>query len=164
MTGSNYLKAGVTGLIGSLVMFILMQIALKTGMAPFNVPPSSAFLHSIGMPAKPLALIGHFLYGAFWSIILVAIAKASTSLGKGIILSIILWLIMMLIISPIIGWGVFGFGDAAGNAKDSPLYLAPGPKYLIATLVLHLVFGLVVGGINAAWTVKGKARQYSTSS
>lgn len=154
MTTSNYVKAGVVGLLGSLVMFILMQIAMSTGMAPFNVPPSAAFLISIGLPAKPLALIGHFLYGAFWSIVLVALYKESVSLGKGMVLALILWAIMMLIISPIIGWGVFGFGDASEMAKDAKLYLAPGPQYLISTLVLHLIFGLIVGGINPAWAAK----------
>ncbi len=154
MATSNYVKAGVVGLLGSLAMFIIMQITLATGMAPFNVPPSAAFLIKMGIPAKPLALIGHFLYGAFWSIILVAIYKDSVSIGKGIILALILWLIMMLILSPIIGWGIFGFGEASEMAKDAKLYLEAGPKYLIATLILHLIFGLVVGGVNKAWAVK----------
>jgi len=154
MRSTNYVKAGVAGLLGSLVMFILMQIGLATGMAPFNLPPSAAFLVSIGLPAKPLALIGHFLYGAFWSIVLLGVTKDNVTIGKGTLLAVILWLIMMLIISPIIGWGVFGFGDAGEMAKDAKLYLAPGPKYLIATLVLHIVYGLIVGGVNKAWAAK----------
>lgn len=154
MTNSNYVKAGLVGLLGSLIMFIIMQITLAAGMAPFNVPPSAAFLISIGVPAKPLALIGHFLYGALWSIVLVAIYKEYVSFGKGILLSLILWLIMMVIVSPIIGWGLFGFGDASELAKDARLYLAPGPKYLVATLVLHLIFGAVLGWLNPAWAAK----------
>ena len=164
MTGNNYLKAGAVGLLGSLIMFILMQIGLRTGMAPFNVPPSAAFLVKLGLPAKPLALIVHFLYGAFWSIVLVTIFKGAVSMGKSIFLALILWLVMMLIISPIVGWGVFGFGNAHEEfAKNAPLYLAPGPKYLMVTLVLHLVYGLTLGWLNPAWAAAKKSGQYSTS-
>ena len=84
---------------------------------------------------------------------LVQLAKGSTNLARGILLSIGLWLVMMLILSPVIGWGVFGAGTADG-AKEAKLYLAPGPKYPIATLVIHLVYGLVMGGLNHSWTTK----------
>lgn len=136
-------------------MFILMQTALSTGMAPFNVPPSAAFLISFGLPAKPLALIGHFLYGAFWSIVLVALFKKGTTIAKGIFLSLLLWLIMMLVFSPMIGWGVFGVGESPA-VEGEPLYLEPGPKYIVATLLLHLLYGLTIGWLNPAWTLKGK--------
>lgn len=155
MQGNTFAKAGVVGLVGSLVMFILMQIALSTGMAPFNVPPSAAFLISLGLPAKPLALFVHFLYGAFWSILLVALYKQAVSVGKGVLFSLVPWLIMMLILSPLIGWGIFGSAEAE-VAKDHQLYLAPGPKYVVATLVLHIVFGLVIGGLNRGWALKGE--------
>lgn len=160
MQTSQLLKAGVTGLIGSLAMFILIQIALTSGMAPFNVPPSAAMLIKLGLPAKPLALIVHFLYGAFWSIVLVWIYKENTGVKQGLLVSFILWLIMMLVMSPIIGWGFFGFG---GNefAPDHKLHLAAGPKYPIATLIIHVVYGIVIGGVNKAWSIKN---QQETSS
>jgi hypothetical protein len=64
-------------------------------------------------------------------------------------LSIILWLIMMVIYSPIIGWGFFGFADTSDLAQK--LQLEHGPKYLVMTLVLHLLYGLVIGWLNAMW-------------
>jgi hypothetical protein len=158
MTNQNYLKAAVVGLIGSLAMFILIQLAISAGMAPFNVPPSAAFLISLGLPAKPLALIVHFLYGAFWSVILVAVAKENAGIKQGLILSLAVWLIMMLVMSPIIGWGVFG-GATAEVSQDAKLYLAPGPKYPIATLVIHLVYGLVIGGLNKSWSLKVRQQE-----
>lgn len=155
MKPNTILKAGVVGLLGSLIMFILMQLGLSAGMAPFNKPPSAAFLISLDLPPKPLALIGHFLYGAFWSIFLVAFFKKGASLGKGVLLSIALWFIMMLILSPIIGWGVFGAGESPA-AEGEALYLEPGPKYIVVTLVLHLLYGLTIGKLNPAWSLKGK--------
>ncbi|MFB6258506.1 MAG: hypothetical protein ABEH38_07415 [Flavobacteriales bacterium] len=151
MKGNTLLKAGTVGLLGSLVMFIPMKIGLKTGIAPFEIPPSAAFLKSLNLPAMPLALIGHFLYGAFWSIVFVALFKGSAGLGKGILLSIVLWLVMMLVISPIIGWGVFGAGE---SPSDPALHLDPGPKYMVVTLVLHLLYGLLVGWLDPKWAAK----------
>ncbi len=156
MQGSTLAKAGIVGLIGSLVMFIMMQISLSTGMAPFNVPPSAAFMISIGLPAKPLALIVHFLYGAFWSVLLVAIYKQATSVGKGILFSLIPWLILMLVFSPIIGWGVFGMGDGNDVAKDSELYLGSSAMFFVASLVLHILFGAIIGWLDRAWALKGE--------
>lgn len=162
MTNQNYLKAAVVGLAGSLAMFVLIQLAISAGIAPFNVPPSAAFLINLGLPAKPLALIIHFLYGAFLSVVLVAVVKENVGIANGLVLSVIVWLVMMLIMSPMIGWGIFGSG-ASEMAKDAKLYLAPGPKYPIATLVIHLVFGLVIGGLNKAWAVKVPQQQSSAT-
>ncbi len=66
---------------------------------------------------------------------------------------------MMLILSPVIGWGVFGAGDLPSKEiyqEGAKLYLEPGPKYMVATLVLHLLYGITIGWVNAGWTVKGK--------
>ena len=160
MKTNTLLKAGVVGLLGSLIMFILMQIGLNTGMAPFQVPPSAAFLLSLELPAMPLALVGHFLYGAFWSIVLVALFKEGSSIGKGILLSIVLWLIMMLILSPVIGWGVFGMGERPDQEiykEGAKLFLEQGPKYIVVTLVLHLIYGLTIGWLNPKWSLRTKA-------
>jgi hypothetical protein len=161
MKANVLLKAAAVGLLGSLIMFVIMQLGLGAGIAPFEVPPSAAFLISIDMPAKPLALIGHFLYGAFWSIILVALAGKGTNIIKGIGLSVILWLVMMLIVSPLIGWGVFGAGELPQEElyqEGGKLFLESGPKYPIITLLLHLVYGISLGWVNRSWTLKDLSR------
>ncbi|MDZ7690153.1 MAG: hypothetical protein U5K69_03180 [Balneolaceae bacterium] len=149
---NHWTKAGIVGLVGSLIMFLFMMLGIHgTGIAPFNIPPSAAFLTKLGLAAGPLPLIVHFGYGAFWSILLVYLFKNKTDLGRGIGLALAAWLIMMLIYSPIIGWGVFGFGTAHTLAPSDPLYLEAGPKYLIMTLALHLIFGAVIGWLNPKW-------------
>jgi len=148
----KWIKAILTGFLGSLIMFLLMMLGIYgTGIAPFNVPPSAAFLIKLGLPAKPLALIVHFGYGAFWSLLLVYLYKEQTNIKKGLGLALVAWLIMMVIYSPIIGWGFFGFGGASALNPTNPLFLEAGPKYLISTLVLHLIFGAVIGWINPKW-------------
>mgnify|MGYP006295375231 CR=1 FL=1 len=43
----KWVHAAVAGLIGSLVLFVVMIPGVHvTGMAPFNMPPSAAFLEA----------------------------------------------------------------------------------------------------------------------
>jgi len=153
----QWLKAAIIGALAALVMFLLMFAAIQSGMAPFNVPPSAAFLVKLGLPAMPLALIVHFGYGIVWSIILVAVFKHRTSIGRGIGLAMALWLIMMLIYSPIIGWGLFGAADTSN--LPAKLQLGSTVKYIVASLVLHLIYGGIIGWLNPVWIYRGSARR-----
>lgn len=159
----RWIKSATVGALGSLIMFLIMIWAIQvSGIAPFNMPPSAAFLEVLGLNVGPLALLTHFGYGAFWSMVLVYLFGTDTSTGKGIGLALGLWLFMMVVYSPIIGWGLFGFGDAGQLPADHPLYLEPGPKYLVATLVLHLVYGTVIGWLNPRWIEAGSAARRET--
>jgi len=151
----KWLKAALIGAIGSLVMFAFLFVGIHvTGVAPFNIPPSAAFLQMLGLNIGPLPLLAHFGYGATWSALLVALYGSSVTTQRGIGLALALWGFMMLVYSPLIGWGVFGFGGANHGLDPShPLYLGSGMKYLVATLVLHLIYGGIIGWGNAAWTV-----------
>lgn len=100
----KWIKAGIVGLAGSLIMFLLMMLGIHgSGMAPFNIPPSAAFLNKLGLALGPLPLIVHFGYGAFWSLLLIYLFDYKTNIKKGLGISLAAWLIMMLIYSPIIG-------------------------------------------------------------
>ena len=148
----KWLKSAGIGVLGSIVMFALMMLGIHvTGIAPFNLPPSAAFLESIRLNIGPLALMTHLGYGASWSIILLALYKNQVSTKNGIILASLLWLFMMIVYSPIIGWGFFGFGTESTLDPSAPLYLESGPKYLIMTPVLHLIYGGIIGWGNASW-------------
>jgi hypothetical protein len=157
----KWLKAALVGALGSLVMFAIMMMGIHgTGIAPFNLPPSAAFLEQIGLNVGPLPLLAHFGYGATWSVVLVAVAGTDTDVGAGLLLAVGLWLGMMLIYSPIIGWGLFGFGGAGHSlAPTDPLYLGSPVKYLVATLVLHVIYGSIIGGLNPAWIDLGVPEQ-----
>jgi hypothetical protein len=147
----KWIKATAVGLIAALVMFFLMISAIRLGISPFNVPPSAAMLTRIGINVGLLALFVHLGYGVFWSIALVYWFQEDTSIAKGIYVALGLWLIMMIVYSPIIGWGLFGFGNAGELSRSNALYLEPGPKYLVATLVLHLIYGWIIGWLNPLW-------------
>lgn len=150
----DWIKAGAVGALGSLVIFIVMLLGVNvTGFAPFNMPPSAAFLTALGLPAKPLAIIVHFGYGIVWAMILYALFRERVSVANGVALATVQWLIMMLVYSPIIGWGLFGLsGPAHELPPDAPLHLGNPVKYLVMTFVLHLVYGALNGWLIPKWT------------
>ncbi|MFQ5929604.1 MAG: hypothetical protein ACE5MK_07885 [Acidobacteriota bacterium] len=157
----KWVKAAVVGILGALVMFIFIAFAIQRDIAPFNIPPSAAMLTKLGINVGPLPLLVHLGDGAFWSMVLVFLLREHTNVWNSMGLGVALWLNMMIIYSPVLGWGFFGFGGSGSTlAPDHPLYLAPGPKYLIATLVLHVIYGAIIGWLNPLWiqfrTVPGK--------
>lgn len=142
----------LAGILASLGMFLFIYIGIHvTGVAPFNIQPSAAFLFNLGIYSPGYALLLHFCYGTFWSFVLVYTFEDDVTIGKAVILSIILWLFMMLVYSPIIGWGLFGFGYFRFLPSDHPLYLKSGISYMIITLFLHLIYGLILGYLNQRW-------------
>jgi hypothetical protein len=151
----KWLKAAFVGALGSLIMFALLFVGIHvSGFAPFNVPPSAAFLETLGLNVGPLPLLVHFGYGATWSVVLVALYDREVTTGRGVGMAMALWLFMMAVYSPIIGWGFFGFGGPNhALTPDAALYLGSGVKYVVATLLLHLIYGAVIGKGNEAWTV-----------
>ncbi|MFB6275724.1 MAG: DUF6789 family protein [Halothece sp.] len=148
----NLVKAIVAGLVGGLIMFIVLMLGTNQGIAPFNIPPSAAFLVSLGIPPKPLAPILHFAYAALGSVVLVLLFGRQTNVVKGIGLALILWLIFMLVYSPIIGWGIFGAaGPTTDLSKDAALYLGSSGKFVLITLILHVIYGIVIGWLDRHW-------------
>lgn len=145
----TWIKSGFVGAFGSLVMFAVMMPLIQTGVAPFHLPPSAAALKALGFPTQPLALLVHFGYGIAGSILLVACFGSQTDLTRGLGLAGVLWLLMMLVHSPLIGWGIFGTADTAGLPEV--LRLGSTGKYIVSTFLLHVVYGLIIGGLNPWW-------------
>ncbi|MFH5885852.1 hypothetical protein ACG2F4_16210 [Halalkalibaculum sp. DA3122] len=142
----------LAGFLASLAMFLFIYIGINiTGLAPFNVPPSSAFLHNLGIEGRGYALLLHFCYGTLWSYVFVYTFEEDVSISKAIILSLILWIFMMLVYSPLIGWGIFGMGYASHLRPGHPLFLSNSFSYIAITLALHLVYGFTLGYLNSRW-------------
>jgi len=157
----QWIKVSAVGALGSLIIFIVMILGTQVmGFAPFNMPPSAAFLQAIGISSKPLAVIGHFAYGIIWAVILFAIFRHKTDVWRGIGLAVVVqWLVLMqLVFSPITGWGIFG--TAAGSMPaDAPLALNSMPKYVVMTLVLHIVYGALNGWLIPKWAASSPATE-----
>ena len=147
----NDVKAIIIGASGSFFMFLILAPLIVLDKAPFNLPPPSAFLEVIGFNIHPFPWVVHFAYGIFCSILFARFCAGGGSLSKGVGLSLLLWLGMMVIYSPMIGWGFFGLGEAHLLSPEAPLYLAEGYSYAGIMLVLHLVYGATIGWLNPLW-------------
>lgn len=107
-----------------------------SGISPIPQPIPAAIIESIlGTLPKPVLMIlgmgAHFMYGGIGGPVLFKVAKEQRPIIQGLAWGIILWLIMHLIVLPLIGWGFF-----AGTMN---------PKIVPATLLLHLIYGGVLG-------------------
>jgi len=159
----RWIKAGAVGALGSLIIFAAMVVGVKvTGAAPFNLPPSAAFLEALGLNVGPLAVIAHFAYGIVWAWILLALFGRGVTVANGLGVAGFQWLLLMLVYAPVIGWGVFGLGGPAHTLPvTDPLYLGSSAKFIVMTLVLHAVYGALNGWLIPRWA-EGRTLQQAT--
>lgn len=135
-TSPSLLDGFLWGLSATIAMSVLMLIGMGTGMAPMPEPIPRAIVTGLfgsGLPqlaVMALAVVLHLGYGGIWGAGLAGIARPVT-LTKALGLGAGLWLIMQVIVLPLLGWGLFGTGIT--------------PAIAVATLVLHLVYGGVLG-------------------
>lgn len=131
------LRAGFGyGVVATIAMSILMLLTLVSGNSPMPQPvPKAVVAHLFGsrLP-KPLFMglaVGlHLGYGGVFGAILARVTRPVT-IGKGLALGVGLWVLMQVTFLPFLGWGLFGTTNT--------------PKIAVATLVLHLVYGGVLG-------------------
>ncbi len=154
------LKAGAVGLLGALIILAVMILGIQvTGLAPFNLSPSAAFLYALGFSSMPLALILHFGVGFVGAAMLYLLFGRGINPLNGIGLALVQWVLLMVVAGPIIGWGLFGI-DADGHAlsAEAPLFLGQTIKYVVLTFVLHVIYGGLNGTLIARWMGADGAR------
>lgn len=117
------------GLGVSILTAIVMLVLTKVGVSPFPKPPSLAFAETVLGRTLPLpvGLLFHAAYVTFWSIVFVQIFP-KRSFWPAMALAGGLWIGILVIFFPILGWGVAG--------------LHVSPKLIPASFVPHLLFGL----------------------
>tara|TARA_B100001971_G_scaffold111191_1_gene102203 strand:+ start:148534 stop:149091 length:558 start_codon:yes stop_codon:yes gene_type:complete len=139
-------KAIIIGLVASGIMLLFMQLIVSSGsFAYMNSTPVEVFLTDLNIPAQPLAMVLHLGYGTFWALLLVSIFKKRTNIKQALTMSAILWLSLMLLLAPAVGWGFFG---VQGNSVIDPSamnYIAPGNTFAVITFFAHLIYGLIIG-------------------
>ncbi len=131
----NIPKAIFAGFIATLVLSVLMIFKAMMGLMPdLNVIKMLAHM----MHAAPvMGWVAHFVVGAIiWGIAFALLFNKLPSQApwlKGIIFAIGAWVLMMIVVMPMAGAGLFG------------LHL--GIMAPVMTLVLHIIFGAVLGGV-----------------
>lgn len=128
----------VAGLVATTVISALMLFKQLIGVAP-QVDVIAMLTHLLGANTLVAGWLCHFFIGTLlWGTAFAVLSETFPGAYwmRGAIASLIPWLLMMFFLMPLAGAGVFG--------------LAIGVAVPITTLVLHLVFGAVVGSVFAS--------------
>ncbi|TGY90108.1 hypothetical protein E5163_02980 [Marinicauda algicola] len=134
---ANEVKGIIAGLVATIVLSTLMLIKSAAGMLPDvdAIEMLAGIAARAGLPGTPIVgWILHFLIGAVaWGLLFVWIGTKlpGARVVQGVEFSMLAWLAMMILVFPIAGAGLFGANI--------------GPAAAIATLVLHVIFGAVLG-------------------
>lgn len=123
----------IAGLIATIVLSILMYLKGMMGMMPeLNVIAMLAGQMGGSMMMGWVAhfVIGAVIYGLAFAN-LGSVLPGGSNVVKGISLGVIGWLIMMIALMPMMGAGFFAMNM--------------GMMAMVATLVLHVIFGAVLG-------------------
>lgn len=137
---SKWNRGLLAGLAATIVLSVLMVIKSAMGLMP--AVDAIAMLTQLGaehfgLPSSPVVgWAAHFVIGVvLWGLVFAGTYETWPSAPpvKGAVFSVMIWLLMMSMFMPMAGAGFFGTNIGATPA--------------VATLVLHLIFGLVLGGV-----------------
>ena len=125
--------------IATFVVTSIMAEKTAMGLIPqFSIAKGWAAL--VGMPEAAWVgwiihlLVGFVIGGAIFGAIYNRLPM-SHGVAKGVVFGLASWFLMMLVFMPLTGAGVFA--------------LHAGAKFILFTLVLGLLYGLVLGGVYA---------------
>ena len=132
---NNIIAGLVAGFVATVVLSLMMVAKGLMGVMPeLDV---IAMLSAMMGTSALLGWLGHFMIGTLaWGggfAVLYGLIPGGTALVKGIAFGVAAWLGMMVMVMPMAGAGFFG--------------MAFGIMAPMMTLVLHIVFGAVLGTV-----------------
>ena len=133
----DLLKGMLAGLAATVVLSLLMVLKAMIGLTPqLDLPKMLAGM--MGSPDMPIiGWIVHFAIGIVVYGVAIAVLDSklpgTSRVGHGVMLGVVGWLIMMVALMPMAGAGLFAMNMGI---------MAP-----MMTLVLHLIFGAVLGWV-----------------
>lgn len=138
---NRHAAAMMAGFVATVVLSAIMIMKSIMGLMPdVNAIAMLTAMANNMLGTPPTPLVGwliHLLIGTvLWGLLFGALygrLPGDKPWVKGIVFSIGAWLIMMIVLMPMAGAGLFGLGI--------------GIHAPIATLVLHLIYGAVLGAV-----------------
>ena len=129
------------GILVAILTAAVMLGATAAGLSPFPKPPSLAFAETVLGRTLPLpvGLLFHAAYVTFWCLVYVRFFPRR-GLGPALALGFALWLAILAVFFPVVGWGFAG--------------LAVSPKIIVASFVPHLLFALLLWALDRYGTPK----------
>jgi hypothetical protein len=133
--GRSWIRAIGVGVVVSIITAVVMLVLTSAGLSPFPKPPSLAFAETVLARPLPLpvGLLFHTVYVTFWAVIFVRYFPRR-NLWTALALAAVLWLVILVVFFPIVGWGLAGF--------------SVGPRLVAASFVPHLLFGLLLWALD----------------
>ena len=131
---NTHIAGIVAGLIATVVLSALMLLKGMMGMMP-DLDVIAMIAGMMGAGAL-MGWIAHFMIGAIYGLVFSQVAGHGTTgatVARGVGLGIAGWLVMMIVLMPMTGGGVFGMAMPSGM-------MVP-----VATLMLHVIFRAVLG-------------------
>ncbi len=128
------LKAAGAGIVTAVALSAVMVPAFKLGISPLPKPLGLAFAETL-LGARlplPVGLLFHVVYVTAWTIVYVALFRDRLIFRNALLLGFILWVVVLVVIFPVVGWGFLGLGI--------------GPKLIVASLVPHVLFAVFLWG------------------
>lgn len=127
----------IAGFVATVILSALMIAKGMMGLMPdVNVIAMLADQMGGQMAVGWLAhfMIGTFVYGLIFAFVFAPLPFGNLAL-RGILLGVLGWAMMMVVIMPMMGAGLFG------------LSMPSGMMVPVATLILHVIFGFVLGAV-----------------
>ena len=128
----NIGKGILGGLVGTAVMSALMLMKSAMGLMP-ELDVIQMLSGMMGVSAG-IAWVIHFMIGAIWGVLFALsyrVIPGGSSVVKGMLFGVGAWLMMMIMVMPMAGAGFFG--------------MKMGMMAPVMTLMLHIIFGAVMG-------------------
>lgn len=134
---NKYARGIIAGLVATAVLSMMMFAKGKMGVMPeLDI---IAMLASKMGGAAMMGWAAHFMIGAvlygIGFVVLYNLLPGKGAVAKGVLLGVLGWLMMMLVVMPMMGMGMFA--------------MSLGMMAAGMTLVLHIIFGAVLGFVYA---------------
>jgi hypothetical protein len=144
----TYLYKGIAaGLMGALVLSAYLLLNIETGWMPaLDFVSLAGQLTGTGMVG---GWVIHFIVGGLLGALFAWLdpdLPGDSLRQRGIVLATVVWLLMMFFAMPYAGYGVFGLKQSV---------LLP-----VGALVLHLIFGIIMGGTYSWLVLQGRPLRY----
>ena len=131
----NIGKGILGGLIATVVLSAIMMMKDAMGVMPqLNIIQMLATMMGV---STTIGWVVHFMIGGVWGLLFALayrVVPGSSQVRKGIVFGIGAWFMMMVAVMPMAGAGLFG--------------MAMGMMAPVMTLMLHIIFGAVLGVVH----------------
>ena len=93
---------------------------MQTGLSPLPGPLALAFAQTIfaaeGLPLV-IGLLFHTAWTTSWTVIFVVVFRNNPSFLKALGLGLTLWLVVLMVFFPIVGWGLLGLAQSGSYRR-----------------------------------------------